>query len=126
MSDKTKTIITNNHRKPSCCDEGGGNAKEHNTETEDINNKAQNIITNGQEITQRYDIPPQNTLELLGYNFWYNHDSTQNYAEAKDLMEEEENLMVKYIKISEELMNYTNLIKIFNSRNDDRSKYVEF
>ena len=41
-------------------------------------------------------------------------------------MEEEGNLMVKYIKISEELMNYTNLIKIFNSRNHDGAKMWKF
>ena len=65
-------------------------------------------------------------MDLLGYTFICDHDETKERGEVKELLEDEGKFMVKYVNGGEKLMNYTDLINIFNSINEDGAKMLNF
>ena len=58
-------------------------------------------------------------MYLLVYTFVHNNDDTHKYFKVKGLLEEELKFMFKYVNGGESLMNYTDIVNIFNSRNED-------
>ena len=86
---------------------------------ERINPKSEDIITSGQDTTHCTEIPSIDPLGLTGYTFVHDHDDTKQHYEVNWLMEDQGNFVVEYAHGGEELMNYTELINTFNSRNYD-------
>ena len=51
----------------------------------------------------------------------HDYDKTKQCAEVKDFLEDEGELVVEYVNEGEEQINYTDLINIYDSRNEDGS-----
>ena len=59
---------------------------------------------------------------LVGYTFVKDHDGTPHRASVKEYFEDEGKFLVEFVNGGEELMNYNDLINIYNAKDDDAEK----
>ena len=79
----------------------------------------QELLTSGGDITQCSELPTVEPYDLIGYKFVKEHDGTPQRATVKELSEDDGKFLVEFVNGGEELMNYADLINIFNKANDE-------
>ena len=60
-------------------------------------------------------------MDLIGYKFVKEHDGTPQRAIVKELSEEDGKFLVEFVNGGEQLMNYADLVNIFNKGEEDTS-----
>ena len=92
-------------------DEGGYKALEASPDKE--------LLSSGGDITHCDVLPTVEPMDLIGYKFVKEHDGTPQRAIVKELSEEDGKFLVEFVNGGEELMNYADLVNIFNKTDED-------
>ena len=69
-----------------------------------------------------HDTPIIDPDDLIGYTFVKDYHGTPQRAEVKEKLDENGNFLIEFVNGGEDLMNYNDLINIFNAHDQDGEK----
>ena len=84
------------------------------------------LVSTGGDITQCSALPTVDPSNLVGYKFVKEYDGTPQRAIVKEHLEEEGKFIVEFLNGGEELINYNDLINIYNAKDEDGTALWSF